>query len=73
MRRQQVRILRQMKQNGSAFAEARAILELENGRFKEAVRSAIWWNPRFYYIGRSARGLDLRLHYFKGARLKAPK
>jgi hypothetical protein len=47
------------------------ILELENGRFKDAVRSAIWWNPRFYYIGRSARGLDLRLHYFKGARLKA--
>jgi len=49
------------------------LLELENTRFKEKGRTAVWWNPRFVYIGRSQRGLDLRVFYFKGARLKAPK
>ncbi|HEY0180156.1 MAG TPA: hypothetical protein VGC30_11075 [Dokdonella sp.] len=48
------------------------LLELENERFRERGRMAVWWNPRFVYIGRSARGLDLRVHYFKGARLKPP-
>lgn len=48
------------------------LLELENARFRDKGRTAAWWNPRFTYIGRSARGLDLRVHYFKGARLKAP-
>ncbi|WP_300616900.1 hypothetical protein [Dokdonella sp.] len=46
------------------------LLELENARFRDKGRMATWWNPRFTYIGRSARGLDLRVHYFKGARLK---
>ena len=49
------------------------LLELENNRFKEKGRTAVWWNPRFVYIGRSQRGLDLRMFYFKGARLKAAK
>jgi len=49
------------------------LLELENNRFKEKGRTAVWWNPRFVYIGRSQRGLDLRMFYFKGARLKAVK
>ena len=49
------------------------LLELENNRFKEKGRTAVWWNPRFVYIGRSQRGLDLRMFYFKGARLKASK
>lgn len=49
------------------------LLELENNRFKEKGRTAVWWNPRFVYIGRSQRGLDLRVFYFKGARLKAAK
>jgi hypothetical protein len=48
------------------------LLELENERFRERGRSATWFNPRFVYIGRSDRGLDLRVLYFKGARLKAP-
>lgn len=48
------------------------LLELENARFRDKGRMAVWWNPRFTYIGRSARGLDLRVHYFKGARLKPP-
>ena len=50
------------------------LLELENERFRERFRKATWWNPPFVYIGRSERGLDLRVRYFKGARLKpAPK
>jgi hypothetical protein len=49
------------------------LLELENNRFKEKGRTAVWWNPRFVYIGRSQRGLDMRMFYFKGARLKAVK
>ena len=49
------------------------LLELENNRFKEKGRTAVWWNPRFVYIGRSQRGLDLRVFYFKGAKLKAGK
>lgn len=50
------------------------LLELENTRFRDKGRMATWWNPRFTYIGRSARGLDVRVHYFKGSRLKdAPK
>jgi hypothetical protein len=49
------------------------LLELENNRFKEKGRKAVWWNPRFVYVGRSQRGLDLRVFYFKGAKLKAAK
>jgi hypothetical protein len=48
-------------------------LELENPRFMEAVRTAVWWNPRFMYVGRSPRGLDLRVHYFDDVELKAPQ
>lgn len=48
------------------------LLELENQRFRERGRMATWVNPRFVYIGRSERGLDLRVLYFKGARLKPP-
>lgn len=46
------------------------LLELENTRFGEKLRTATWWNLRFSYIGKSPRGLDLRVHYFRGARLK---
>ncbi|MFI4969392.1 MAG: hypothetical protein ACHP7D_04245, partial [Lysobacterales bacterium] len=48
------------------------LLELENTRFRDKGRMAAWWSPRFVYIGRSTRGLDLRVHYFRGARLKPP-
>ena len=46
------------------------LLELENTRFRDRGRAAQWWNPRFTYIGRSPRGLDVRVLYFKGARLR---
>lgn len=46
------------------------LVELENERFKEVGRQAEWPRPRFTYIGKSPRGLDVRIHYFKGARLK---
>lgn len=48
------------------------LLELENDRFRERGRSATWFNPRFTYMGRSERGLDLRVLWFRGARLKPP-
>jgi hypothetical protein len=48
------------------------LLELENTRFRDKGRMAVWWNPRFVYIGRSPRGLDVRVHYFRGAKLKSP-
>ena len=46
------------------------LLEMENTRFREKGRMAAWWNPAFVYIGRSQRGLDTRVLYFKGAKLK---
>lgn len=49
------------------------LLELENDRFRDKGRAAVWFNPRFVYVGRSQRGLDLRVFYFKGAKLKPPK
>lgn len=46
------------------------LLELENDRFARAARRASWSHPRFDYIGKSPRGLDLRTDYFDGAQLK---
>lgn len=46
------------------------LLELENARFYKALRKPVWWNPRFYYVGKSERGLEVRAFYFEGARLK---
>ncbi len=60
-----------------AFARARdfpcigVLLELENEGFYRALRKPVWWNPRFYYAGRSERGLEVRVYYFDGARLKS--
>jgi hypothetical protein len=48
------------------------VLELENDRFGETLREPVWTNTGFIYVGKSGRGLDLRLRYFKGAKLKAP-
>lgn len=59
-----------------AFARERdypcigVILELENNRFGEVFRQAEWRKPHFVYIGKSPRGLDVRVRYFRGARLK---
>jgi len=49
------------------------ILELENSRFGETLRSPVWPSTGFVYIGKGPRGLDLRVRYFRGARLKKPK
>jgi hypothetical protein len=46
------------------------VLELENARFGETLRRPVWPSTGFIYVGKSARGLDLRLRYFRGARLK---
>lgn len=47
------------------------LLELENPGFYRALRKPVWWNPRFYYVGKSERGLEVRAYYFDGARLKS--
>ncbi len=47
------------------------LLELENERFAERGRKAVWFNPRFFYAGLSERGLEVRVHFFPGVRLKA--
>jgi len=60
-----------------AFARERGfpcigvLLELENQGFYRALRKPVWWNPRFYYVGRSERGLEVRAYYFDGAKLKS--
>ena len=46
------------------------VIELENQRFAEAGREAVWPDVGFVYIGKSQRGHDLRLRYFRGAKLK---
>jgi hypothetical protein len=48
------------------------LLELENDKFYSSLRKPVWWNPRFYYVGKSERGLEVRAYYFDGARLKSP-
>jgi hypothetical protein len=46
------------------------VLELENSRFGDTLRAPVWTSTGFIYVGKSGRGLDLRLRYFRGARLK---
>ena len=48
------------------------LLELENTRFGETLRAPVWRSVGFTYAGLSGRGLELRLRYFRGARLKRP-
>ena len=48
------------------------LLELEGVRFKEKGRVPIWPHG-LIYIGKSARGLESRIYYFKGAKLKPLK
>ena len=49
------------------------LLELEGARFADKGRMPIWPHSNFIYVGRSQRGLELRVHYFKGAKLKSGK
>jgi len=49
------------------------VIELENDRFNRTLDAPVWPNPErrgFVYIGKSRHGLDLRVFYFRGARLK---
>ena len=48
------------------------LLELEGARFKEKGRVPIW-PLGLIYIGKSGRGLESRVYYFKGAKLKPLK
>lgn len=48
------------------------LLELENAGFADTLRWACWPGVDFSYIGVSPRGLELRVWYFRGARLKTP-
>jgi hypothetical protein len=49
------------------------LLELENEGFATSMQWAHWNTTGFSYIGKSPRGLDLRVCYFRGARLKSPQ
>ena len=51
------------------------VLELENTRFGEVLQQAQWpaTAKGFVFIGKSQRGLDLRVRYFRGAKLKPAK
>ena len=46
------------------------VMELENSRFGKALRAPVWPSTGFVYIGKSQRKLELRVRYFRGARLK---
>jgi hypothetical protein len=46
------------------------LLELENERFGKSLRAPMWPGIGFVYAGKSGRGLELRVRYFRGARLK---
>jgi hypothetical protein len=46
------------------------IIELESGRFTKKWRMPVWPYVPFVYIGKSQRNLELRVYYFRGARLK---
>ncbi len=46
------------------------VLELENARFGNTMRRAFWSDTKFSYIGTNAIGQDVRVRYFRGARLK---
>jgi len=72
-------LLRHTQQVLEAFAREHdfpcigILLELENEGFAHTLQAPQWRIPAFTYIGRSERGLDLRVWYFRGARLKRPE
>lgn len=49
------------------------LLELEGARFKDKGRMPVWPHSGFTYVGKSGRGLEMRVYYFEGAKLKAAK
>ena len=46
------------------------LLELENERFSKKGRMPVWPGIEFVYVGKSPRGLECRIHWFRSARLK---
>jgi hypothetical protein len=58
---------------GHDFPCIGVLLELENEGFAHTLKRAHWPDVGFAFIGCSGRGLDLRVRYFRGARLKAPR
>ena len=46
------------------------LLELENERFSKKGRMPVWPGIDFVYVGKSPRGLECRIHWFRSARLK---
>ncbi len=46
------------------------LLELENERFGKKGRMPVWPGIDFVYVGKSPRGLECRIHWFRDARLK---
>jgi len=49
------------------------LAELENDRFNEMGQWPVWPDVELVYIGKSQRGHDLRVRYFRGARFKPPR
>lgn len=49
------------------------LLELEGARFKDKGRMPIWPHTGFIYVGKSGRGLESRVYFFKDAKLKPAK
>jgi len=47
------------------------LLELENERFNQRGRMPVWPGIDFVYLGKSPRGLECRVHWFRDARLKS--
>lgn len=48
------------------------LVELENASFRDKGRRPVWNGVDLTYVGLSPRGLETRVCFFEGARLKAP-
>jgi hypothetical protein len=46
------------------------LVELENAGFREKGRRPVWPGLDLTYIGKSPRGLETRVYFFRGARMK---
>jgi hypothetical protein len=46
------------------------LVELENAGFREKGRRPVWPGLDLTYIGKSPRGLEARVYFFRGARMK---
>lgn len=72
------RLLKQALAVLEAYARERdwpcigVLLELENPAFGRKGRMPVWPGVDFVYIGKSARGLECRVHWFRQARLRMP-